>query len=237
MTKLSVAVGLTLASALPGVSGTIRGVVTVQIPEVPAARALSLNTDPDCLAMHTEPLMSESHVVDADKNVMNAFVYVQSGLGEQTFRPPRKPAVLDQIGCVYLPHVMGIMVGQPLTILNSDGIMHNVHSTPEANTEFNKAMPAMRKKMTVPGKIFAQPEVMVPFKCDVHPWMAAYVGVLPHPFFAVSAADGSFEIGDLPAGSYVVEVWHELFQSQTREVVVGDAEVTADFALLPPSAN
>ncbi len=112
---------------------------------------------------------------------------------------------------------------------------HNVHMMPHINEEFNKAMPARIRKMPVPGKMFSQPEVMVQFKCDVHPWMSAYLGVLPHPFFAVSEADGSFAIDDVPPGKYTVEAWHEFFQSHTQEIEVGEQPLTLSFALKLPA--
>ncbi len=233
--KLSIAIAATIALATgPVVSGTISGVVKIDAKKIPAAKPVKMATDPDCVAKHAEPLMSERYVVDADKNVKNVFVYIKTGLEGQTFDTPKKPGELDQVGCAYSPRVMGLMVGQPLRILNSDRILHNVHMMPKVNDEFNKAMPARVRKLPVPGKMFSQPEIMVPFKCDVHPWMAAYVGVLPHPFFAVSAADGSFTIEDVPPGKYTVEAWHEFFAGQTQEIEVADGVVTVDFGLKLP---
>ena len=222
-------------TAQPGEAGTIQGVVKVAAAKIPAAKPVKMSTDPDCAAKHATPHMSERFVVDADKNVKNVFVYIKTGLEERTFTAPTRPSKLDQVGCAYTPRVMGLMVGQPLMILNSDKLMHNVHMMPKLNEEFNKAMPARRKKLPVPGSTFAQPEVMVEFKCDVHPWMSAYLGVLPHPFFAVSEADGSFAIDDVPPGKYTVEAWHEFFQSHTQEIEVGEQPLTLSFALKLPA--
>ena len=234
--KLSIAIAAAVALAAgPAVSGTISGVVKIDAKKIPPAKPVKMESDADCVAKHTEPHMSERYVVDADKNVKNAFVYIKTGLEGQTFETPRRPGELDQVGCMYTPRVLGLMVGQPLRILNSDRIMHNVHMMPKVNEEFNKAMPARIRKLPVPGKMFSQPEVMVPFKCDVHPWMAAYVGVLLHPFFAVSAADGSFSIENLPPGKYTVEAWHEFFTTQVQEIKVADGAVTVNFGLKPPS--
>ena len=180
------------------------------------------------------PALATDFGVDADKKVKNVFVYIKSGLEGKTFKAPKQPAVLDQKGCVYIPHVLGMMAGQPLKILNSDGVFHNVNAQPKSNKGFNKAMPAARKQMTVPGKVFAQAEVMVPFKCDAHPWMGAYLGVLSHPFYAVSAADGSFAIDEVPPGKYVVEAWHEFFENQIQEIEVGEEALTINFALTVP---
>ena len=133
-----------------------------------------------------------------------------------------------QKGCHYVPHVQGVQVGQPLQIVNSDSTLHNVHGMPKQSKEFNLGMPIQGMKL---DRKFDKPEVMVKFKCDVHPWMNAYVGVLDHPFFAVSGADGQYEIKDLPAGTYTVEAWHEKFGVQTQEITVTDAAAgSADFS-------
>ena len=141
----------------------------------------------------------------AGNGLQNAFVYVKDGLGNRTFPVPKTPVVLDQQGCKYRPHVVGIQVGQPLEVRNSDSTLHNVHAIPKVNKEFNFGQPTKGMKSS---RTFDKAEVMVPFKCDVHGWMNAYAGVVAHPFFAVSKADGSFEIKGLPPGSYTVEVWH-----------------------------
>ncbi len=233
--KLSIAIAAAIGLAAgPAASGSISGVVKADAKKIPAAKPVKMATDPDCVAKHTEPPISERYVVDADKNVKNVFVYIKTGLEGQTFESPKRPGELDQVGCTYAPRVLGLMVGQPLRILNSDRLLHNVHMMPKVNEEFNKAMPARVRKMPVPGKVFSQPEVMVPFKCDVHPWMKAYIGVLPHPFFAVSAADGSFAIEDVPPGKYTLEAWHEFFTDQVQEIEVADGAVTVNFGLKPP---
>ena len=145
-------------------------------------------------------------MVGPGNGLQNAFVYVKDGLGDRTFQAPKTPVVLDQRGCKYIPHVFGAQVGQPVIILNSDPTLHNVHAVPKANTEFNFGQSIKGMKTT---RMFDKPEVMVPFRCDVHGWMAAYGGIVSHPFFAVTKADGSFEIKGLPAGTYTLEVWHE----------------------------
>ena len=140
------------------------------------------------------------------------------------------PVVMDQIGCKYTPHAMGVMVNQPFRILNSDGILHNVHSFSKVNAEFNKGQPFQNMEFE---HTFDQAEVMVRFKCDVHPWMSSYMGVVEHPFFAVSTDDGSYSIDGVPAGTYTVEAWHETLGTQTMEVTVAEDSVAAasfDFA-------
>jgi uncharacterized protein (DUF2141 family) len=135
--------------------------------------------------------------------------------------------VLDQTGCEYVPHVLGVQTNQPITIRNSDGLLHNINASPSANRGFNMSQPTNMEG----SRSFATQEVMIPVRCDVHGWMEAYIGVVDHPYFAVSGEDGSFTIENLPPGDYVVEAWHETLGTQTMNVTVGPNETgTADFA-------
>jgi plastocyanin len=153
--------------------------------------------------------------------LQNVFVYVKDGLGTLKFPVPPAPLVLDQKGCQYRPHVFGVQVGQPIEILNSDATLHNIHAWPMANAEFNKGQALQGMKDT---HVFSTREVMVPFRCDVHRWMNSFVGVLDHPFFAVTGADGSFSLKGLPPGTYTIEAWHEKFGTKTASVTVGAKE-------------
>jgi plastocyanin len=174
--------------------------------------------DSDPLCMPEGPQTSEVLIVGPGNGLQNAFVYVKDGLGaEHKFTAPQTPVVLDQKGCKYTPHVFGVQVGQPVIIVNSDPTLHNVHAVPKANAEFNFGQAMKGMKTT---RMFDKPEVMVPFRCDVHGWMASYGGVLEHPYYAVSNADGTFEIKGLPAGTYTIEVWHEQLGTQTTKVTV-----------------
>jgi hypothetical protein len=141
---------------------------------------------------------------------------------------PPAPAVLDQKGCFYTPRVLGVRVGQPIALSNSDPTFHNVHALPRTNREFNTGL---SPGIAPTRRTFTAPEVMVRFKCDVHGWMAAHVGVLPHPFFAVTGADGAFALQGLPPGTYTIEAWHERFGAKTDQVAVADRQAqTASFA-------
>ena len=157
----------------------------------------------------------------------NVFVRPKSGLPQRTWPTPSEPVVMDQNGCRYSPRVMGIMVGQPFKILNSDGLLHNVHALPKVNREFNMAMPANRTEAV---ETFGKTEEIFKIKCDVHPWMNAYIAVLDHPYFAVTGTDGTFALEGLPAGTYEIEAWHERLGAQTASVTVADGETaTANF--------
>ena len=198
----------------PATAGNVSGMVMFD-GELPAAEELMMNSDPVC-AMNATNTMS-STFVGANGHLGNVFVYVKEGLEGQSFPAATDTVTINQQGCRYTPHVFGIRVGQTLTITNSDMTLHNIHASPSANDEFNMGQPF--QGMTF-ERTFDNPEIMVPFKCDVHGWMNAYVGVLDHPYFAVTAEDGMFDISTLPPGDYLLEAWHEALGTQTQNVTV-----------------
>jgi len=206
----------TPAPATGGATVTLTGSIKLE-GAAPARSPLKMNADAVCAKAHATAALSEDAVVDANGMVKWVFVYVKAGLEGQEFETPTAPVTFDQHGCQYSPHVFGIMVNQPLKILNSDPTLHNIHALP-AKGEFNLGMPRQGMEFT---KSFVQPEVMVKIKCDVHPWMGAYAGVLSHPFYAVTDDAGKFSIPNLPAGQYTIEAWHEKFGAQTQSVTVG----------------
>jgi len=210
----------------PATAADIKGSVTVDGP-VPENFPIKMNADPVCARQVSTPQMMETYVVGSDgKTLGNVFVYVKDGLGDLKFDPPTTPAKVDQKDCRYHPHVFGLQVGQPLEIVNSDPTLHNIHAVAKNNREFNNGQPLQNMKTT---HTFTAPEVMVPFKCDVHGWMNAYVGVVNHPFFAVTDATGSFNLKSLPPGTYTIEAWHERLGTQTQTVTIG-AKETKDIA-------
>jgi plastocyanin len=208
--------------------GIITGTAMFQ-GTAPPPRPLRTDSDPLC---KPEPgATSETLLVGPDNGLQNVFVYVKDGLGNRTYAVPTTPVVLDQKGCRYVPHVFGVQVGQTVNVTNSDAALHNVNASPKNNRAFNFGQPA---GVPPARRVFDKPEIGVPFRCDVHPWMNAYGGVVPHPFFAVTGADGSFEIKGLPAGTYTVEAWHEQFGTQTQTVTVdGTTPAKASFEFKP----
>ena len=191
--------------------------------DLPRARRLAMDAEPACAALHTEAVFSEVVVPNDNKTLKHVFVYVKEGLEGMMFETPTEPAVLDQKGCVYRPHMLGVQVNQPVTILNSDPTTHNVHPTPRNNREWNESMaPGIPPKT----KKFPRQEVMIPVKCNVHPWMKSYIGVLPHPFFSVTDENGSFEITGLPPGEYTLEIWHEFLKEgvTTQKITLAVSE-------------
>ena len=187
--------------------------------EAPARTPVRMK--PECMDQHDSDPMSEEALV-SDGAVQNAFVYVSAGLPDgYSYATPGDAVVLDQVGCQYSPRVLGMQTGQTLRIENSDPFQHNVHPFPEDNRGFNESTPGEGDYLE---KTFQIPEQMISVKCDVHVWMQAYVGVMDHPYYATSGADGSFTISGLPAGTYTVTTWHEQFGTQEMEVTVGDGE-------------
>ncbi|HJR61105.1 MAG TPA: carboxypeptidase regulatory-like domain-containing protein [Vicinamibacterales bacterium] len=215
----------------PGQAGTVSGRVRFE-GDVPVNPSVRISGDPMCIRANPNGMTFENFMVSGG-GLDNVFVYVKDGLGGYQFDVPSEPVKLDQQGCRYVPHVAGLQVGQPLEISNSDETMHNVHSLPEANGEFNFAQYVKGQKNV---QTFTTSEVMVPFKCDLHGWMNAYVGVVEHPYFAVTTEGGKFELKNLPAGTYTVEAWHEKAGTRTQQVTIAANESKAiDFTFTSAS--
>lgn len=218
--------------ALPALAGSVTGTVKYE-GSVPKLRSIRMDADPGCAKKHTSPVKSEMLVLGDGNTMGNVFVRVISGAPAKDYPAPKEPVVIDQQGCRYIPHVLGVMAGQPLKILNSDGLLHNIHALPKVNKSFNMAMPATR---TEASATFTKEEFMFKIKCDVHPWMGAWVAVMTHPYFDVTAENGKYSIGNLPPGTYEIEAWHEKLKTKTTSVTIsGDESQTADFAFSPPS--
>jgi plastocyanin len=168
--------------------------------------------------------------------VGNIMVWVSKGLpAGKTYPVPSAPVTLQQKGCQYVPHVMGIMVGQSYKILNDDGILHNIHTLPKVNASFNRGQPATVKEMNTN---FPKAEDMFQVKCDVHPWMSAYMGVFTHPFFSVTGADGKFTISGLDPGTYELTAWQERLGTKTATVTVAANEAKSqNFSFSVPGAK
>jgi len=222
--KVWLTAGLAVMLAWPGVviaAASITGTVTFD-GKIPNLKPITMDADPACAKKHGKPVMGEALVLGTGNTMGNVLVYVSKGVpAGKTYPAPQTPVTLDQNGCMYLPHVQGIMVGQPYKILNSDGILHNIHSLPKVNPSFNKPMPPTLKETTTS---FAKPEPVFEIKCDVHPWMRAYIGVFTHPFFAATKADGKFTISGLDPGTYEITAWHERLGVQTASITVGASD-------------
>ena len=210
----------------PAPAGEISGRVFFKGAKPHLARIM-MDQDPVCAGDHQDPVYVQDGAVNTNGTLPNVFVYVKSGAEKSRFSVPQKPVILDQRGCVYVPHILGIMVGQELRIVSSDPTTHNVNILPKNNPNWNQSQ--------LPGsapliKRFDHPEIMIPVKCNQHPWMKAYIGVTTNPFYAATAQDGMFTLKDLLPGNYTVEAWTATFGTLQQAVTVRPEESTvADF--------
>jgi len=216
-------------------TGTLSGRVAFS-GTPPTAAILKMASDPACVQESGPTLVSDAVLIGANGALKNAFIYVKDGLdAAYSFDVPTSPAILDQKGCRYTPRIIGVRVGQPLEVINSDATLHNVHAMPMVNREFNHSQPIQGFRTT---KTFTKPEAMVLFKCNVHAWMTAYVGVMAHPYFAITDDAGAFEIKNVPPGTYTIEAWHEKFGTQTAKVTLGDKQAqTVSFKFSTKAEN
>ena len=202
-------------------AATLKGKVTFQ-GQAPEPKNISVRGNPECAVFHKEGnVASEELLVNPSGGIRNAFVYVKEGLEGYTFETPQASATIENKGCIYVPHVSGVQVNQPVTLLNDDPTLHNVHTYAKNSGAWNLGMPIQGMKV---NKKFTAPEVMVTLKCDVHPWMIGYVGVLTHPYFGVTNENGEFELKNVPPGKYLVEVWQEKLGTRSQTVEIGSQE-------------
>lgn len=204
----------------PATTGSISGTVKLEGAPSPA-RHINMSSEPECQKTHPTPV-DFPEVVAGDRGALaNVVVYIRSGLGNYHFKAPSVPAILDQKGCMYEPHVVGLMVNQPLEIKNSDATIHNVHPIPEANRGWNQSQPPGASPIE---KSFSKPELAIPVMCNVHPWMRGYIFVFNNPYFSITPRAGRFELKNLPPGTYTIEAWQEKYGILDRTVTIGPRE-------------
>ncbi len=211
----------------PATVGSISG--SVNYAGEPGKKArIRMTADPNCAGQHSSPVYAQNLEINDNDTLQYAFVYVKSGLNGYSFEAPAAAVELDQRGCIYTPRVVGIRAGQELKVTNSDDTTHNINPSPGNNRDWNVSQapssnPIVRK--------FARQEIMIPVKCNVHPWMRAYIGVVAHPYFAVTGSDGTYSLEGLPPGDYTVEVWHERLGAQEQQVTLTASQAaTLDFS-------
>ncbi len=207
-------------------AGSITGRVIFQ-GAPPVRPAIDMSSNPQCERQHKTPQKAETVVVNKNGTLRNVFIWIKDGLAPARWTPPAEAAKLDQLGCVYEPHVLGMMQGQQLEILNNDPINHNVHAESRINPAWNESQaPRAEHKF----KQFDSAEVMFPVTCSVHPWMRSYIAVSPHPFFAVTGEDGTFALKGVPPGTYAIEAVHEQYGTKEGSVTLApNGTVTIDF--------
>lgn len=207
-------------AAQAGSSGEITGKVYFK-GNKPRRLPLDMAKDPVCQSEHSGTVYAQDGAVNDDGTLPNAFVYIKSGARNAVSVTPRNSVELTQRGCMYEPHVLGIMVGQPLQVVTIDPTTHNVHVAANVNSDWNVTQepgsPSVIRK-------FAKPEVMIPVHCNEHPWMKAYIGVMDDPYFDVSGSDGSFLLKGLPTGTYTVAVWTATFGTKEQRVTLQPGE-------------
>ncbi len=196
-------------------TGTLKGYA---IFKGPTPNPKQIKVSPECQSIRKHPLMSESLTVHNGR-VLNAFIWIGEGLEGNSFPILSSEVIIDQQGCAYVPHVVGLQVGQALTFLNSDAVFHNVHPLAKINSAFNLGMATKNMRIT---RKFTKQEVMIHTRCDVHPWMSSYIGVVSHPFFSVTGDGGAFKIENVPVGKYVVKAWHETLGTKQSSVTVSE---------------
>lgn len=210
----------------PGTAATLTGTVYYK-GKAPARKLIDITEDPACVEAHKGKAYDESLMVGKGGALENAFIYIKAGLEGKNFETPTETVVIDQQGCWFHPHIFGVQTNQPVKIVNSDPVTHNIHPVAAVNREWNHSQgpgdaPLNRK--------FPNPEVMIPVKCNIHSWMRSYIGVLDHPYFAVSRADGTFSLPNLPPGTYTVAIWQEKLGPQEQQITIAPQQhATVDF--------
>jgi plastocyanin len=198
---------------------TLRGTVKFD-GTMPPSKPINMGADPSCAKQHVAAALNQEMVIDSKGGLQNVIVFVSDGLGDRTFDPPTRPAVIEQKGCMYQPRVLALQANQPLEVINDDPTTHNIHAMPANNREWNEAeQPGSKVEESFPRQ-----EVGIPVKCNIHPWMRSYIAVFKHPYFAVTGKDGSFELGNLPPGTYTIQAWHEKLGMATQKITIGSNE-------------
>lgn len=221
--------GSSAAGTSSGPGASVAGKIRFDGPR-PATSPIAMRSDPACASEHPQPIHAEDVVTGQNGTLENVIVFVSQGADNKTYDVPQTPAVMEQKGCMYEPHVVAMRAGQTLRVVNEDKTTHNIHPMPTNNREWNKAQ--------TPGQPieekFAREEVSIPVKCNIHPWMHGYIAVFKHPYFAVTGKDGSFELKSLPPGEYTIEAWHEKLGTMTQHVRIAQGEnKKLDFTFKP----
>jgi len=202
-------------------AGTVTGSIKLD-GAGPKPKNINMAAEPNCAKEHAgSPAQTEEVVPGDGGTLQNVVVYLKGDFSQYSFTPASEPVMIDQKGCQYHPHVLALQTGEPLSVVNSDQTTHNIHPVPKDNREWNESQPPGSSPIM---QSFARPEVSIPVKCNVHPWMKAYIAVFNNPYYVVTGKDGSFTIKNVPPGTYTVTAWHELYNSQDQMVTVGPSE-------------
>jgi plastocyanin len=214
-------------------AGSVTGTVNLE-GTPPRMRPINMAADPVCAGMHPQAVTTQSIVMGDNGTLQNVFVYLKGDFSAFTIETPTTPVALDQRGCMFQPHVMGMRTSQPIRVTNSDQTTHNVHPVPKNNREWNETQPPGSAPLT---QNFPREEIAIAVKCNIHPWMQSYVAVLNNPYFQVTGSDGRFNLGNIPPGTYTLTAWHELYGASEQTVTIGPSESrTLNFTIQATSA-
>jgi plastocyanin len=204
----------------PSTAASVSGVVKLDgMP--PKMKLINMAAEPACAKEHATPVMTEDVVPGENGTLQNVVVYLKGDFSQYSFPIPETPVIIDQKGCQYQPHVLALMAGQQFTVDNSDPVTHNIHPVPVDNREWNQSQPPNAAPI---NQTFARPEIAIPVKCNIHPWMKAYIAVLANPYFRVTGKDGTFAITNIPPGTYTLTAWHEIYGTSEQMVTIGPKE-------------
>jgi plastocyanin len=211
----------------PATAASVHGKISFHGTK-PPRKVIAMDADANCVkANEGKTVYQETVVTGKDGALLNAFIYVKTGLEGKNFEPPKEPVKMAQHGCMFTPRAIGVQAGQPLAVANADPVSHNFHAMPSNNRDWDQQQSPGAADME---HRFPRPEIMIPVKCNVHAWMRAYIGVMPHPYFDVTGADGAWSIPNLPPGDYTVAVWHETLGERTAPLHLGPGgKETLDF--------
>ncbi len=184
-------------------------------------KPINMAAEPACAKEHKTPATSQEVVTGKDATLENVVVYLEGDFTKYKFDPPLSPATITQRGCMYDPHVVVLQTGQPFQVINADPVTHNIHPIPKDNREWNESQPPNAMPI---DQTFAHQEIPIPVKCNIHPWMKAYIGVFNSPYFAVTGPDGAFDLKNVPPGTYTLVAWQELYGLNKQQVTVGPKE-------------
>lgn len=200
----------------PSTAGNLKGTVSFE-GKVPPRKRISMDAEADCAKLHPEPVYEERVRLGTQHGLSNVFVYIRKGLEGKTFEPTQQAVVLEQRGCMFVPRVIGLRTGQTLRVKNADPVSHNIHPVPKNNRDWNQQQtpgaPDLQRR-------FGFSEVMIPVKCNIHAWMRSYIGVLEHPYYAITNGDGEFTLHGLPPGDYTLAAWHEELGETTQPLTI-----------------
>jgi len=214
-------------------AGSITGTVKLD-GTAPKMRPINMAAEPSCAKEHSTPATTQDVMVGSGGALQNVVVYLKGDFSQYSFDAASAPAVIDQKGCQYAPHVVALRVGQALNVTNSDQTTHNIHPVPMNNREWNQSQPPGSAPL---NETFAREEIAIPVKCNVHPWMKSYIAVVGNPYFQVTGNDGSFTLKNVPPGTYTLTAWHESLGPMDQMITVGASEQKKDvnFSFKPKS--